>query len=415
MAITLSFTWTSTGNFPAGANPWNSQPLALSPVTFYYTPNQKPPAEEINYIYGQIAGDLANLAGGLNPLIFPARNWFQNETFPLAGPYALTFNESFYGASARSWIGASFAAGGTPYWNIYYESGTDQGGWTAGTHQAYGFGPTSISGIGVIPSTGQVWTCFGYSDVLYHFHNDSGDLATWAGPAYNTFTGIVPGTTTITVFNDLPLAGVYSTTPGGSALCVLTTSGVGPVFQFTASGPILIRTQGVNGTLALAIVQGAAGSSPSVYTTSNGTSWSTTALNPALGLAAGDYIYDVAWNASNNLWLMIINPAGGGFRCATSPDGVTWTAVGSTHTSGSLTCVGASGNAWVSWLDYGSTLFQMIYTYDGITWQFSNYELNSDSDGVFPFMGQSESQLAAYWFLGTTDANPPYGIRLRGR
>ena len=53
------FTWTSTGNYPAGGNAWNGQPLALAPAQSYFTPALKPAAEEFNDILGQIAGDLA--------------------------------------------------------------------------------------------------------------------------------------------------------------------------------------------------------------------------------------------------------------------------------------------------------------------------------------------------------------------
>jgi hypothetical protein len=58
------FAWTNTGNFPAGANPWNGQPLALAPAQTYFTPNTKPSAEEFNYILGQIGANLAALEGG---------------------------------------------------------------------------------------------------------------------------------------------------------------------------------------------------------------------------------------------------------------------------------------------------------------------------------------------------------------
>jgi hypothetical protein len=59
---TQLFTWTSTGNYPAGPNPWNGQPLALAPINTFYTPDTKLPAEEINYVYGQlIQKDIAQL------------------------------------------------------------------------------------------------------------------------------------------------------------------------------------------------------------------------------------------------------------------------------------------------------------------------------------------------------------------
>src|SRR5579862_6047467 len=60
--FTPAFVWTSTGNYPAGPNPWNGNPLALAPAATYMTPGIKPPAEEMNYILGTIAADLLELA-----------------------------------------------------------------------------------------------------------------------------------------------------------------------------------------------------------------------------------------------------------------------------------------------------------------------------------------------------------------
>ena len=59
--MSLYFTWTATGNYPAGPNAWNGQPLAVAPATTVFTPNQKPPAEVLNYEFGKIATDLASL------------------------------------------------------------------------------------------------------------------------------------------------------------------------------------------------------------------------------------------------------------------------------------------------------------------------------------------------------------------
>lgn len=63
------FTWTATGSYPAGANLWNGQPLAVAPAQTYFTPSPasnplKIPAENWNSILGQIAGNLANLQPG---------------------------------------------------------------------------------------------------------------------------------------------------------------------------------------------------------------------------------------------------------------------------------------------------------------------------------------------------------------
>ena len=58
---TQLFLWTNTGNYPAGSNPWNGQPLAVAPVGTYLTPGVKLPAENENYILGEIQADIAQL------------------------------------------------------------------------------------------------------------------------------------------------------------------------------------------------------------------------------------------------------------------------------------------------------------------------------------------------------------------
>ena len=70
--LALSFVWTGSGNYPAGSNAWNGQPLALAPANTYMTPNTKPAAEEINYEFSQIATDLSAINTYLNHL--PVQN-----------------------------------------------------------------------------------------------------------------------------------------------------------------------------------------------------------------------------------------------------------------------------------------------------------------------------------------------------
>lgn len=49
--ISTPRTWAETVNFPAGGNPWNGNPLKLDPVANYFTPNEKPPAEDLNFLF----------------------------------------------------------------------------------------------------------------------------------------------------------------------------------------------------------------------------------------------------------------------------------------------------------------------------------------------------------------------------
>ena len=55
------FFWMNTGNYPAGPNLWNGNPLAVAPAGTYFTPATKLDAETLNSILGTIAANLPNL------------------------------------------------------------------------------------------------------------------------------------------------------------------------------------------------------------------------------------------------------------------------------------------------------------------------------------------------------------------
>lgn len=48
--------WATLANYPAGANPWNSQPLKVAPAQFYFTPDIPLPAENMNYELNALGG-----------------------------------------------------------------------------------------------------------------------------------------------------------------------------------------------------------------------------------------------------------------------------------------------------------------------------------------------------------------------
>lgn len=65
--------WATLANYPAGGNPWNSQPLKVAPAQFYFTPNIPLPAENMNYELNAITALLAAAAQG--PSLAAAANW----------------------------------------------------------------------------------------------------------------------------------------------------------------------------------------------------------------------------------------------------------------------------------------------------------------------------------------------------
>ena len=51
----FSFGGNAGTSYPAGANPWNTQPVQTSPGYTYFTPGQTPAAEEMNYIFASMS------------------------------------------------------------------------------------------------------------------------------------------------------------------------------------------------------------------------------------------------------------------------------------------------------------------------------------------------------------------------
>lgn len=70
----LPFTGWATGNYPAGANPWNGQPKRVAPVNAYYEPAIQAVAQHDNYVIGALADAVQGMLDYLGQV--PAYNWF---------------------------------------------------------------------------------------------------------------------------------------------------------------------------------------------------------------------------------------------------------------------------------------------------------------------------------------------------
>lgn len=84
--------WAQTANFPAGGNPWSGTPTKVAPAYTFFTPNQPPSAQELNYILN--ARDIALASVSASSALDTASNW---------GPVA--FDSS---GSARNVQGAAY-------------------------------------------------------------------------------------------------------------------------------------------------------------------------------------------------------------------------------------------------------------------------------------------------------------------
>ena len=97
-----AWSWTSTGNYPAGSSPWSAQPLAVAPGTSYMVPNTKVPAEVFNWLLGQIEGELNYLFARGTALV--------SNTFTSSGTITVPVGATF--AIVTMWGGGGGGAGG---------------------------------------------------------------------------------------------------------------------------------------------------------------------------------------------------------------------------------------------------------------------------------------------------------------
>ena len=124
--ITLNFSWTSAGNFPAGSNAWNGQPLALAPANTYMTPDTKPAAEEINYEFGQIATDLTAINTYLKHVPLQSTNIYGITTSGIIVPantYWMMAVLSGGGGGGEGGCQGLIQAGSPSYWGPFYLQG----------------------------------------------------------------------------------------------------------------------------------------------------------------------------------------------------------------------------------------------------------------------------------------------------
>lgn len=123
--LTINFNWTSAGNYPSGSQPWSSQPVAVAPVATLFTPNTKPPAENFNYILGQIATDLSNI-----------NTYLLHTPLPIVQQYSVTTTgiivpSNSYWAGAVLWGGGGGGEGGCRGFTQTSSSTSDPDGYTA--------------------------------------------------------------------------------------------------------------------------------------------------------------------------------------------------------------------------------------------------------------------------------------------
>jgi hypothetical protein len=335
-------------------------------------------------------------------LAFSARNWHAvfefNPSGITNGPCGVVWNDveySFGGTSVQQWLMLGYN-GGSSIWQLYVTGGTGdalQGPFpSAGV--SYGQAPTDVLALGDVWVAG--WS--GSSVNIWHTTAGGGNLSSFTEIVNETFT--TPSDVKLAYVAGQIVVAVGSSTAADASLGVLATSSVTPVvIGITATTWILVGDTGNGylGGVGLAI-PAQASASPNIYKTTNGTSWSTTSLSSLLSstdVPAGICIFPLT-----GLWYMAVQVSTTSFRIMSSSDGVTWNKIGATHTTGTITTISFSGNYLVATL-YRSTLlssnptWQVIYSFDGVTWYGTNTYLQQGAL-VTPRLSPSPTQLCVF-------------------
>ena len=394
------YQFANTGNYPAGANPWNATPTRVAPGLAYLTPGSasKPTAQGLNYVMGQNSDAALALWKELGA--FACQNWRGTQGVAVSGnqwnhvcydpsdntwnalvrttgsPDTVTIAKSYDGG--KTWVSWQTSSGvaGLPVYGPstgIYPLGIRCGG--PGVYVVATFGQASLSTYAVSFSLviSGVWTL----EASFNVGTSPSDL-TGVTSGYDADISFF-GPTTISCNNKAKATsgsqtGVYSSSNGGgtwAAQAFPTTLGdssthVIPGWTKSAQSSAiwLIMQRGLTGTAC---------GNQYMYTTDGLTFLSHTLPGGVQG--ASDMQAALAYGpgaAGNGLFMCAVQVSGGGTRFATSADGLTWTA-GVTLTSVNVTDLVSFGSAWVAVVDAeasgGSNAYIIYSLDDGATWQ----------------------------------------------
>ncbi len=318
-----------------------------------------------------------------------------------AGPYAVEWNGSIAGVSAQQWLLAGFARGVSPAIVVAYADGTGDAPVVGGTAGS-AFPATSLAvntsslGTQPNPTPGNV--------ALAALGNPTG-INVWVTGAGGSLTSFVTGGTSgVTVFTDakvrfvngnLVLASGSSTHGALSVFSSTTGANLSNAFTLLNVPTWILKS---NQTQLLAIP--ANSGNPLVYSTADGLTWTTTALSV---LGSTEVPLDVAWSSNKALWLLATSL----HKFYTSPDGVTWTLVGTlTSLSAAITSVAASGSYWMAATYTASGTFptNLLFSPDGTSWYASQTFLFPGQAGP-PVLAGSPTQMAVITAVPTSVDN----------
>ena len=326
--MSAPFSWTHSGNYPAGGNPWNGQPIAVQPSQTYFVPNVKPPAQWFNFILGEIADDSSYL-------------------HTIAPPVGAAWRPAFTAADVNSGGGAQLYK---PAWDAedavwllpLAASGATVVAWSCGADDGAQWRPVATGAIGsadttgiidaaatVDPTAGVVWgASLQANNALLVIALATFGAGSWTTKASITTVGMVPLSVEMATIGSRIVVAV-----GGTSGSIIGLYSGSSTVSFAQVGSVAgTNHQGwalkSNGSLLIAcptIVQ-----PTELWTSTDGITFAPRSLGTLLPGTATWTPIGLAWSAWSALWYLAIQVTGGtgaslGVAIFSSPDGGTWT------------------------------------------------------------------------------------------
>ncbi len=398
--------WALETVFPGtvGSTPWAAQPCKVQPSGDLWTPNTKPPAEQMNWLFNKLGTDLANtLAFAGNG---PGLDWrpIVPATTLLPSPSNAVYTCASWDPVLRQWIlGGMSAADGSGSARVHR---AENGGWDGSLALA----PNVSSGAtGVVPfaagydgsgtkylvaglnsahvfagncSPGGAWA-LGYTDASATFvstslHQMGGQIFLAYSKATQTL--LYYSTDHGTTFNNTTYAlGGY-------------TGGVGEIMVD-------------NGTTLLVIA--CANTSHYLYGTSGALAWNTGNVPWGTDVPMGA-TYSVDQNGP--CFYVVTAPGGGGMNTWKSADGVNWSQVGGLLVTFAPTSLASLGSILVASSGVSGGIVSAYFSVDfGVTWRLGVNAALPDSTpyaGLRPVVAASDTQFMFLWQVDARVSGP---------
>jgi hypothetical protein len=375
-------TWATAGSFPAGANPWNAQPMRVAPATGYFLPNTVPPAEYENYLHGAALDGLATIETAflaefdfVSPI--QAINWPALVT-RTGGPGTERIMSAFWDAFNSRWIMLSGLTGGTTpkYINASIDGGLS---YTLLSTQSPTGGGYLLAGC-ADPGSNKSIICPSASTFFYVSTNGtSWAVSTVGGASYTYTSALFFAGLFVAIGCESGAAVAHVTTSPDTTTWTDRTAAI-PAALATLAGSATSWVSATNGSIIVAVPQQNAGfASGATMTSTNGTTWTLGSFASGSILNA-DIVSGLAYSATDGLFIMTLQSAGTVTKILTSPNGTTWTYLRSV--SGRfLTALAAIGSVWVAYSLKSGVAAEVLFSLNaGLTWAVAPLTMPTDAN-----------------------------------